>query len=150
MNNHKKSAIIGAATIAISLLSAGVLLSLQNTLSANAQNQKTNQSKSQSNKTNITPPIGNTQQLTKALGNNSKILANNTNIGNPNAGKAASTQQKVTSGTPANGLPSNPTKGSQKSAAAAGGSSQNKTAATGNMSNTTAGTGKGTANSTKK
>jgi hypothetical protein len=85
----------------------------------------------------------------KALGNNSKVLANNTNIGNPNAGKAASAQQKVTSRTPTNGLPSNPTKGSQKTAAT-GGSTQNKTGGT--MTNMTAGTAKsaGTANSSKK
>ena len=70
------------------------------------------------------PPIGNVQQLSKALGNNSKILANNTNIGNPNAGNAASAQQKITSGTPTNGLSSNPTKGSQKTPAAAGTSGQ--------------------------
>ena len=95
---------------------------MQYSLSANAQNQKTNQSQSQSNKTKsantAVPPIGNVQQLSKALGNNSKILANNTNIGNPNAGKSASAQQKITSGTPTNGLSSNPTKGSQKTPAA--------------------------------
>jgi hypothetical protein len=118
--NHKTKAIVGAAMITLSLLSASLLLSLQYSLSANAQSQKTKQpqSQSQSNKTksaNTTaPPIGNVQQLSKALGNNSKVLANNTNIGNPNAGKAASAQQKVTSGTPTNGLSSNPTKGSKK------------------------------------
>ncbi|MDQ6666907.1 MAG: DUF488 domain-containing protein [Thermoproteota archaeon] len=86
------------------------------------------------------------------VGNNSKILANNTNIGNPNAGKAASAQEKITSGTPTNGLSSNPTKGSQKTPAAAGSSGQNKTGGTSNMSNMTGGTGKSsvTANSTKK
>ena len=129
--NHKTKAIVGAAMITLSLLSASLLLSLQYSLSANAQSQKTKQpqSQSQSNKTksaNTTvPPIGNVQQLSKALGNNSKVLANNTNIGNPNAGKAASAQQKVTSGTPTNGLPSNPTKGSQKTAST-GGSTQTK------------------------
>jgi hypothetical protein len=151
VNNHKTKEIIGLAMIAASLLSAGVILSLQYSLSANAQNQKTNQSQSQSNKTNSSPPIGNTQQLTKALGNNSKTLANNTNIGNPNAGKAASAQQKITSGTPANGLQSNPTNGSQKTTAS-GGSGQNKTGGTSNMTNMTAGIAKsaGTANSSKK
>jgi hypothetical protein len=150
--NHKTKAIVGAAMITISLLSAGLLLSLQYSLPANAQSQKTNQSPSQSNKTksaNATaPPIGNVQQLSKALGNNSKVLGNNTNIGNPNAGKAASAQQKITSGTPTNGLPSNPTKGSQKT----GGSTQNKTGGSSNMTNMTAGTAKsaGTASSTKK
>ena len=153
--NHKTNAVVGAAIIAISLLSAGILLSLQYSLSANAQNQKSNQSQLQSNKTksanNSAPPIGNVQQLSKALGNNSKVLANNTNIGNPNAGKAASAQQKITSGTPTNGLPSNPTKGSQKTSAASG-SGQNKTAGTSNMTNMSAGTGKssGTANLSKK
>lgn len=153
--NHRTSSIIGGAIITISLLSAGILLSLQYSLSANAQNPKTNQSQSQSNKTKsantAVPPIGNVQQLSKALGNNSKILANNTNIGNPNAGKAASAQQKITSGTPTNGLSSNPTKGSQKTPAA-GSSGQNKTGGTSNMTNMTSGTGKssGTANSTKK
>ncbi|MRN41389.1 MAG: hypothetical protein FIO02_10155 [Nitrosopumilales archaeon] len=156
--NHRTRAIIGWAIIAISFLSAAILLSLQYSLSANAQNQKTNQSQSQSNKTKsantAAPPIGNVQQLSKALGNNSKILANNTNIGNPNAGKAASAQQKITSGTPTNGLSSNPTKGSQKTPAAAGSSGQNKTEQTkrSNMTNMTAGTGKssGAVNSTKK
>ena len=149
--NHRTRSIIGGAIIAVSLLSAGILLSLQYSLSANAQNQKTNQSQSQSNKTKsantAAPPIGNVQQLSKALGNNSKILANNTNIGNPNAGKAASAQEKITSGTPTNGLSSNATK-----ASAAGSSAQNKTASTSNMTNMTAGTGKssGTVNSTKK
>jgi hypothetical protein len=153
--NHRTRSIIGGAIIAISLLSASTLLSLQYSLSANAQNQKTNQSQSQSNKTKsantAAPPIGNVQQLSKALGNNSKILANNTNIGNPTAGKAASAQEKITSGTPTNGLSSNPTKGSQKTPAA-GSSGQNKTGGTSNMTNMTAGTGKssGTANSTKK
>jgi hypothetical protein len=151
--NHRTSSIIGGAIIAISLLSASILMSLQYTLSANAQNQKTNQSQSQIAKSANTavPPLGNVQQLSKALGNNSKILANNTNIGNPNAGKAASAQQKITSGTPTNGLSSNPTKGSQKTPAA-GSSGQNKTGGTSNMTNMTAGTKKssGTANSTKK
>ncbi|PWU79346.1 MAG: hypothetical protein DLM72_17860 [Candidatus Nitrosopolaris wilkensis] len=113
-----------------------------------------NQSQSQTNKTKNTTataaaPIGNVQQLSQALGNNSKIIANNTNIGNPNAGKAASSQEKITSGTPANGLPSNPTKGPTKGAA--GGTSQNKTSSGGssNMTNTTAGKSKtGAANST--
>jgi hypothetical protein len=154
--NHRTRAIIGAAIIAISLLSAGILLSLQYSLWANAQNQITNQSQSQSNKTKsantAAPPIGNVQQLSKALGNNSKILANNTNIGNPNADKAASAQEKITSGTPTTGLSSNPTKGSQKTPSAAGSSGQNKTGGTSNMTNVTAGTGKssGTVNSTKK
>jgi hypothetical protein len=154
--NHRTRAIIGAAIIAISLLSAGILLSLQYSLSAIALNQKTNQSQSQSNKTKsantAAPPIGNVQQLSKALGNNSKILANNTNIGNPNADKAASAQEKITSGTPTTGLSSNPTKGSQKTPSAAGSSGQNKTGGTSNMTNVTAGTGKssGTVNSTKK
>jgi hypothetical protein len=154
--NHRTRAIIGAAIIAISLLSASILLSLQYSLPANALNQKTNQSQSQSNKTKsaitAAPPIGNVQQLSKALGNNSKILANNTNIGNPNAGKAASAQEKITSGTPTTGLSSNPTKGSQKTPSVAGSSGQNKTGGTSNMTNVTAGTGKssGTVNSSKK
>ncbi|MDQ6668232.1 MAG: hypothetical protein M3Y53_08420 [Thermoproteota archaeon] len=154
--NTETRVIIGGAIIVISLLSAAILLSLQYGLSANAQNQKTNQSQSQSNKTTsantAAPPIGNVQQLSKALGNNSEILSNNTNIGNPNAGKAASAQEKITSETPTNGLSSNPTKGSQKTPSAAGTSTQNKTGGTSNMTNMTAGTGKGlvTANSTKK
>ncbi len=154
--NTKTRVIIGGAIIVISLLSAAILLSLQYSLSANAQNQKTNQSQSQSNKTTsantAAPPIGNVQQLSKALGNNSEILSNNTNIGNPNAGKAASAQEKITSETPTNGLSSNPTKGSQKTPSAAGTSGQNKTGGTSNMTNMTAGNGKSivTANSTKK
>jgi hypothetical protein len=104
-----------------------------------------NQAQSQTNKTknaNATAaaPIGNAQQLSKALGNNNKIIANNTSIGNPNAGKAASGQEKVTAGTPANGLPSNPTKGPIKGA---GGTGQNKTmGGNSNMTNATAGKAK--------
>ena len=153
--NLKTCAIVGvAAVLLISLLSATSILSLQYSLVATAQGQKSNQTQSQSNNktkstNNPAPPIGNVQQLSKALGNNSKIIANNTNIGNPNAGKAASAQQKVTSPTPKNGLPSNPTKGSQK-----GGSSsqQNKTANSSNMTNGTLGTTKQSSktNSTKK
>jgi hypothetical protein len=99
---------VAAAIVAISLLTTTtILMSPPHSSSVYAQNQKTNQS--QTNKTNnAAPPIGNVQQLSQALGNNSKILANNTNIGNPNAGKAASAQEKVTSGTPSNSLPSNP------------------------------------------
>ncbi len=40
-------------------------------------------------------PVGNVQQLSKALGNNTKILTSNANIGNPNAGKAASAQRML-------------------------------------------------------
>ena len=100
--------IIRITIIAVSLLSATILLSLQYSFSANAQ------SSSKTNNTNATAaaPIGNVQQLSKTLGNNTKMLTNGTNIGNPNASKAASAQQKVTAGTPATGLPSNPTKGS--------------------------------------
>ncbi len=157
--------IIGVAgVLSISLLSAAAILSLQPSLMANAQGQKSNQTVAQSNKTksasNSAPPIGNVQQLSKALGNNTKIIANNTNIGNPNAGKAASAQQKVTSPTAKNGLPSNPTKGSQKSTTGSGSgsgsgsgpSTQNKTASPSNMTNATAGTTKPSSktNSTKK
>lgn len=122
-HNRKVVVIVGAALISISLLSVGAILPLQYSNLANAQNQ----SQSQSNKTKsagtIAPPIGNVKQLSKALGNNTKILTNNTNIGNPNASKAASAQQKVTSPTPKNALPTNPTgKGSQKAASSAGGS----------------------------
>ena len=122
--NRKAFIAIGAAIISISLLSAGAILS-QYSFLANAQSPKTNQSQSQSNKTKsagtIAPPIGNVQQLSKALGNNSKIISNNTSIGNPNAGKAAQSQQKVTAGTPKNGLPSNPTKGSGSASSSGGG-----------------------------
>jgi hypothetical protein len=140
---------LAAAIIAISLLTTTILMSPPYSTSAYAQNQKTNQS--QTNKTkNAAPPIGNVQQLSQALGNNSKILANNTNIGNPNAGKAASLQQKVTSGTPTNSLPSNPTKGPTK-AGSGGGASQNKTSGgTSNMTNTTASTAKSPNSTTTK
>ena len=60
------------------------------------------------------PPIGNVQQLSKALGNNSQILKGNVNIGNPNASKAASAQQKIASGTQTSGLASSPTKAEPK------------------------------------
>jgi len=144
---------LAVAIIGITIVSAALLLSLEYSKAAIAQKQNTNQS--QTNKTKNTnaaaaaPPIGNTQQLSKALGNNSKVIANNTNIGNPNAGKAASTQEKVTSGTAPNGLPSNPTKGPIKGAT--GGASQNKmTAGSSNMTNATASKAKtsGVTNST--
>ena len=101
---------------------------------------------------NSAPPIGTVQQLSKALGNNTKIISNNTNIGNPNVGKAASAQQKVTSPTAKNGLPSNPTKGSQKSSGAGSSAQQNNTTGSSNMTNATAGTTKSSTktNSTKK
>jgi hypothetical protein len=102
--------------IAISLLSATTLLSLQYDLSANAQSASQSQ-KSKTKNTNATaatPPVGNVKQLSKALGNNTKMLTSGANIGNPTASKAASAQQKVTAGTPTTGLPSNPTKGSSK------------------------------------
>ena len=124
-----------ATIVAISLITATTLFSFHfagsaiaqkanqsQTSKGSAQNQSAKQS--QTNKTksmNATKPIGNVQQLSKALGNNSKIISNNTNIGNPNAGKAASAQQKVTSPTPKNGLPSNPTKGSGSAASSGGG-----------------------------
>jgi hypothetical protein len=85
------------------------LLSLQCSLSANAQNQKTNQSQTSKIKStdSSAAPIGNVQQLSKAIGNNTKILSSNAKIGsNPNF-----TQPKITAGTPTNGLISNPTKG---------------------------------------
>ena len=75
------------------------------------------QKSSQINKSNGgTPaaPIGNLQQLSKALGNNSQVIKGNVNIGNPNASKAASAQQKITSGTPTSGLASSPTRGEPK------------------------------------
>ena len=139
--NRKAFIAIGAAIISISLLSASAVLSLQYSFLANAQSPKTNQSQSQSNKTKsagtIAPPIGNVQQLSKALGNNTKIISNNTNIGNPNAGKAAQSQQKVTSGTPKNGLPSNPTKGSGSASSSGAKSNMTKPAGGAAKSNMT-------------
>jgi hypothetical protein len=145
--NQTKSA-LAVAIMGISIFSAAVLVSLEYSTIAFAQKQNTNKTKN-ATATTATPPIGNVQQLSKALGNNSKIIANNTSIGNPNAGKAASSQEKVGSGTPANGLPSNPTKGPIKGAA--GGTSQNNTTGgSSNMTNVTAGKTKisGAANST--
>ena len=80
----------------MSLFSATTLLSLQYSLSANAQNQKANQSQTAKAKTTnaSAAPIGNVQQLSKAIGNNTKILSNNAKIGsNPNF-----TQSKITAG----------------------------------------------------
>jgi hypothetical protein len=129
---------LAVAIIGITIVSAALLLSLEYSTAAIAQKQNTNQSQMNKTKNTNAAPIGNTQQLSKALGNNSKVIANNTNIGNPNAGKAASTQEKVTSGTDVNGLSSNPTKGPIKGAA--GGASQNKTTTgSSNMTNATAG-----------
>lgn len=105
-----------AGTITLALLSltlAFLISSTQEKIAVQAQNSsKINNS----NSANIpsAPPIGNVQQLSKAIGNNSQILKGNVNIGNPNASKAASAQQKITSGTPTSGLASNPTKGEPK------------------------------------
>ncbi|MGC2572127.1 MAG: hypothetical protein WA364_11505 [Candidatus Nitrosopolaris sp.] len=104
ITNKRFSSIITTTIIAVSLFSAATLLSLQDNVLANAQNQsQTTKAKS----TNASaPPIGNIQQLSKAVGNNSKILSSNVKIGsNPNF-----TQPKVTAATPPNGLTSNPTK----------------------------------------
>jgi len=105
----------GIITIALVLVTQLSLLSLVQEY-AITQAQKTNQSqanktKTSTNATTAVAPIGNVQQLQKALGNNSQIVKGNINIGNPNSSKAASAQQKVTSGTPTSGLTSNPTKG---------------------------------------
>jgi hypothetical protein len=54
--------------------------------------------------------IGSAQQLSQlGVGAGSQMIKNNTNIGNPNASKAASTEEKVNATTPKTGLPSNPT-----------------------------------------
>ena len=59
--------------------------------------------------------IGSAQQLSQlGVGAGSQIIKNNTNIGNPSASKAASTEQKVNATTPKTGLPSNPTGAGQK------------------------------------
>lgn len=59
--------------------------------------------------------IGSAQQLSQlGVGAGSQMIKNNTNIGNPNATKAASTEEKVNATTPKTGLPSNPTGAGQK------------------------------------
>jgi len=59
--------------------------------------------------------VGSAKQLSQlGAGANNQILGNNTEIGNPNAGKAASTQEKINAATPKTGLPSNPTGKGQK------------------------------------
>jgi hypothetical protein len=59
--------------------------------------------------------IGSAQQLSQlGVGAGSQMIKNNTNIGNSNATKAASTEEKVNATTPKTGLPSNPTGAGQK------------------------------------
>jgi hypothetical protein len=54
--------------------------------------------------------LGNLKQLGKVIGNGSKIIANNTNIGNPHAFQSFTKEHKVKSSTPQSikALPSNP------------------------------------------
>ncbi len=130
--NIRSKRIITATIIVMSLLSATTLLSLQSSLSVNAQNQsQTTKAKS----TNASAaPIGNIKQLSKAIGNNTKILAGNAKIGsNPNF-----TQPKITAPTPPNGLISNPTKGKSTTMQAGGAAAGNMSKAGGAAANTTA------------
>ncbi|MDQ6862900.1 MAG: hypothetical protein M3044_03665 [Thermoproteota archaeon] len=78
--NHRTRAIIGGAIIAISLLSAAILLSCNIASRQMLRIRKLishNRSQIRQSANTAAPPIGNVQQLSKALGNNSKILANN-------------------------------------------------------------------------
>ena len=109
ITNKRYSSIVTTTIIAVSLFSAATLLSLQDSVLANAQNQSQTTKAKSANAS--APPIGNIKQLSKALGNNSKILSSNAKIGtNPNF-----TQSKITAATPPNGLTSNPTKGKSSS-----------------------------------
>jgi hypothetical protein len=86
---------------------------------ANAQNKTQSQKSGNATTTNATTKTtsaaGSAKQLSQlGAGANNQILGNNTDIGNPNAGKAASTQEKINASTPKTGLPSNPTSKGQK------------------------------------
>ena len=132
ITNKRYTSIVTTAIIAVSLFSAATLLSLQDSVLANAQNQSQTTKAKSANAS--APPIGNIKQLSKAVGNNSKILSSNAKIGtNPNF-----TQSKITAATPPNGLASNPTKGKSSNSTSSEPSSKtmNKAggAAAGNMS----------------
>ena len=128
ITNKRYSSIVTTTIIAVSLFSAATLLSLQDSVLANAENQSQTTKAKSANAS--APPIGNIKQLSKAVGNNSKILSSNAKIGtNPNF-----TQSKITGATPPNGLASNPTNGKSSNSVSSGTSSKTMNKAAGNMS----------------
>jgi hypothetical protein len=128
ITNKRYSSIVTTTIIAVSLFSAATLLSLQDSLLANAENQSQTTKAKSANAS--APPIGNIKQLSKAVGNNSKILSSNAKIGtNPNF-----TQPKITAATPPNGLASNPTQGKSSSNLTSSRTSSSNTMNNGNMS----------------
>jgi len=88
----------------------------QSVLAQKSTAKNATQNASSATGTNATKgAVGSAQQLSQlGVGAGSQIIKNSTDIGNPNATKAASTQEKVNATTPKNGLPSNPTGAGQK------------------------------------
>ena len=122
-NDTKKLGTTDKRTVIIAtilLVTVAVLLfSLSYSSQANAQNKTQSQKSGNATTTNATTKTtggaGSAKQLSQlGAGANNQILGNNTEIGNPNAGKAASTQEKINATTPKTGLPSNPTGKGQK------------------------------------
>jgi hypothetical protein len=122
-NSRKKLGTTDRRTVIIATILlvtvAVLLLSLSYSSQANAQNKTQSQKSGNATTTNATTKTtggaGSAKQLSQlGAGANNQILGNNTDIGNPNAGKAASTQEKINASTPKTGLPSNPTGKGQK------------------------------------
>jgi hypothetical protein len=108
-------------TVLLVLFAFGLVFVSVNTQSVLAQSSTaknaTQKAGSSATGTNATKggAIGSAQQLSQlGVGAGSQMIKNNTNIGNPNASKAASTEEKVNATTPKTGLPSNPTGTGQK------------------------------------
>jgi hypothetical protein len=127
MLSRRTKPTIMIVAIASFLIMAAVLTSpssLHVLVAAQSGQQKSTASSSQSNTSNMssasnkTGALGSSKQLEKVLGNNTKIIQNNTNIGNPNPFGAASNESAITAKTP-------------NQTAGGGGGASNQTAATG-------------------
>jgi hypothetical protein len=122
-NNSKKLGTADRRTVIIATILlvtvAVLLLSLSYSPQVNAQNKTQSLKSGNATTTNATTKTtsgaGSAKQLSQlGSGANNQILGNNTDIGNHNTGKAASTQEKINATTPKTGLPSNPTGKGQK------------------------------------
>jgi len=123
-NTAKRLITADRATVIIATIflvtAAVLLLSSSYSSQANAQNKTQPQKSGNATTTNATAKkttggAESAKQLSQlGVGANKQVLGNNTDIGNPNAGKAASTQEKINATTPKTGLPSNPTSKGQK------------------------------------
>jgi negative regulator of sigma E activity len=116
-NTSKKLATtnkLTAITAMILLVTAAAIVVLSMSLGSPVNAQNKTQSQKSANTTTKTA-AGNIKQLSQlGVGANNQTLGNNTAIGNPSAGKSASTEQKINATTPKTGLPSNPTGKGQK------------------------------------